>query len=285
MMLNRGRGDGEDGIVLVNVLAVLALASAVVLIMVSLQDSATLRSRRFAEAAQALAIAEGGELSAITALRRDAADGNDGDHRGEAWAAIEETDAPVEGGSFTLRIEDAQGRYNLASMARAGSGGVFPRIAKAAGIDAVEAARIELALRAVGRIERADILLQLGLTEAELARLTPYVTILPRPTRINLNSADEALLAALFDDALAARLLVAKRQSQGFLTSRDVRELRAVVPFGTTFSSDYFRVRADVRIGDTHQTVESLIERRGDKVNVVSRKRESGDTLPDAATF
>ncbi|MGB3722500.1 MAG: type II secretion system protein GspK [Pacificimonas sp.] len=283
----RGVGTGDEGgIVLVNVLAVLALASAIILIMVSAQDSATLRSSRFAEAAQALAIAEGGELSAISALRRDAlAEDSDVDHRGEAWAAIEETDAPVEGGSFTLRIEDAQARYNLANMVPAGSAGIFPRIAEAAGIDRAEGARIELAVRTAGGIDDMTMLSRLGVTAGQLRALAPFVTVLPRPTRVNLNNADEALLAALFDDPLAARLLIERRNRQGFVTREDVRALKAVAPFGTSFRSDYFRVQSGVRIGATRQVLTSLLERRGKRVSVIERKRGSGDTLSDAAAL
>ena len=273
----------ESGIVLVNVLAVLALASSVVLIMVAYQDSALFRSQRFAEAAQALAVAEGGELSAVAALRRDAETAGEADHRGESWTTIEETDAAIEGGRFTLRIRDAQARYNLNSMLRGGSAGVFPRIAEAAGFERAEAMRIELGIRALGGLDALSNLSVLGVNPEAQDRLVPYVTVLPVSTRINLNTASEALLAALFDDPLAAKLLVAKRDRQGFVTHEDVRSFRAVAPFGSGYSSDFFVVTTEARIGGTAQTLESLIDRRGGDVRVISRERRSGGTLSDAA--
>ena len=62
----------REGMILLNVLLVLAVASVAVLIMVSTQDIEVQRSTRLRDAAQASAYARAGELSAVTALRRDA---------------------------------------------------------------------------------------------------------------------------------------------------------------------------------------------------------------------
>ena len=82
------RRPDREGMILLNVLLILAVASVAVLVMVTSQDIEVQRSTRRRDAAQAGAYARAGELSAITGLRRDArrrrgqqGDGGERDHR------------------------------------------------------------------------------------------------------------------------------------------------------------------------------------------------------------
>ena len=63
---------GEEGMILVNVLMFVAIAAGLVLLMINREELALDRGLRTREAARALAIVRGGELSAVVALRRDA---------------------------------------------------------------------------------------------------------------------------------------------------------------------------------------------------------------------
>ena len=63
--------DGETGMILVNVLMFVAIASGLVLLMINREELALSRGLRTSEASRALAVVRGGEVSAIVALRRD----------------------------------------------------------------------------------------------------------------------------------------------------------------------------------------------------------------------
>ena len=63
--------EGEAGMILVNVLMFVAIASGLVLLLINREELALDRALRTREAARALAVVRGGELSAVVALRRD----------------------------------------------------------------------------------------------------------------------------------------------------------------------------------------------------------------------
>ena len=67
--------DRQSGVVLINVLVTLALASTVLYAMISLSDLSIKRSQRYSEAAQAQALIVAAEASLISALSRDMTDG------------------------------------------------------------------------------------------------------------------------------------------------------------------------------------------------------------------
>lgn len=127
----------------------------------------------------------------------------------------------------------------------------------------------------------------LGLDEASSAALAPYVTILPRVTPVNINTASrEVLAAAMQIDVATADRLVQARQRTPF---KSVNDAQALLPGGTAppsgmvgVESDFFEVLGQLRI--EHRVVEerSLVERRGLQVITVSRER-TGLTL-DART-
>lgn len=247
--------EDERGVILVNVLLFVAIAAGVVMLMIRAEDGAIARSVRLREASRALAAAQGAELSAVTALRRDLATAPQTDSPDEAWAQVSERDAPIAGGKFDLLVADATGRFNLANLAGDDPAALLlgSRIATAAGLSPDQALATLRLVRA-GRTPPLD--------PAVLARLAPLVTLLPLATPINLNAADEAMLAVLVGDPLKARRLVETRTRQGRLTLADFAAADALVPPGTGFTSSLYWSRARVRIGDTTQQLTSLIRRR-----------------------
>jgi hypothetical protein len=60
------------------------------------------------------------------------------------------------------------------------------------------------------------------------------VTALPGTTTLNLNAADEEMLALLFRDPLIAQRLVAVRARQGYLTAKDLADQNVSLPWGTS---------------------------------------------------
>lgn len=259
-----GRGD-EQGMILVNVLMFVAIASGLVLLMISREELALDRSLRGREAARAAAIVRGGELSAISALRRDAKESPDVDHIGERWASIGAQGAAIDGGSFDLAVSDAEGRFNVNAL-RSGEVApvlIFQKLATVVGLDEAQMTQAIAYVRGQGPVtDVRPIRLLPGVDQGAAARLERMVTALPGNTQINLNAADQELLAILFDDPVIAERLVAIRKRNGQITLRDLSDQKVTQPPGTSFRSDTFWVRVRATIGGTAQDGATLIQRK-----------------------
>ncbi|TKD52255.1 general secretion pathway protein GspK [Sphingomonas baiyangensis] len=250
--------------ILVNVLLFVAIASAMVLLMVNREELALGSSLRMREAARALAIVRGGEVSAVVALRRDAAEAPDTDHRGEPWAALAESGIAIEGGSFDLVIADAEGRFNINNLRTGEAAPViqFAAIAREAGFDEEQTLAAIAYVRGFGPITDLRPIRLAGIEPEVADRVQALVTALPGTTQINLNAAPREMLAFLFRDESVADQLLAIREREGAITSETLGELNLSVPPGTRFSSDTFWVRTRAAIGNTVQSGAALIQRR-----------------------
>lgn len=263
--MSRAPRDSEQGMILVNVLMFVAIASGLVLLMINREELALDRSLRGREAARAAAIVRGGELSAITALRRDAQDSPDADYAAEPWGGIGARGAAIAGGGFDLAVSDAEGRFNVNSLR---SGAVepvilFQKLAAIAGLDEAQTTDAIAYVRAQGPVsDTRPIRLIPGADRSAIAWLERMVTALPGTTTINLNTADQELLGLLFDDPIVAERLVALRKRNGQITLRDLSDLKVTQPPGTSFKSNTFWVRIRATVGDTMQDGATLIQRR-----------------------
>lgn len=272
--------ERDSGVVLINVLVMLALTASVVYAMMALSDLSITRSQRFSAAGQAQALIAAGEATAIVALRRD--DGT-ADHLAEDWSSVGQETVAIEGGRFALRIEDAQGRFNLNSLTGSGALGLqtLSRLVEALDMTPDVTARIAARLAAPAPLERlSDLVAEAGLTDAEAARLETLVNVLPGPTPVNINTAPPALLAALTDNPVQARQLEGIRSRQGFLTPADVAAVQVILPPGAGYTSRYFWVTVTVEVDGTRQTLRSLLQRRSGAggravVEVIARDRPS----------
>lgn len=191
------------------------------------------------------------------------------------------------------RIEDAQSRFNLTDLALFGkpspgavlalqrlcsSVGVNPSLAQALA-EAVAAAQAPgsklLPIRELQDVARISP----AMAEA-LPRLAPYVTVLPRATAVNANTASPRVLEAVLDVASdqAARL-VARRKQRHFDTLQDIQTFlgESAPPridsslVGT--GSDFFEAIARVRIGDFEYAERALIQRVGAFSQVLRMQR------------
>lgn len=259
------REHDEQGMILVNVLMFVAIASGLVLLMISREELALDRSLRGREAARAAAIVRGGELSAISALRRDARESPQVDHAGERWASIGARGAAIDGGSFDLAVSDAEGRFNVNAL-RSGEVApvlIFQKLAAIAGLDEAQMTEAIAYVRSQGPVtDVRPIRLLPGVDRDAVARLERMVTALPGNTQINLNAADQELLAILFDDPVVAERLAAIRKRNGQITLRDLSDQKVSQPPGTSFRSDTFWVRVRATIGGTAQDGATLIQRK-----------------------
>ena len=273
--------DPQQGVVLINVLVILALTSTVVFSMVSLSDISIARSQRFSEAAQAQALIAAGEASAIVTLRRDMTAADPSDSLNDGWAKIAQKPAEIAGGSFALQISDAQGRFNLRNLRGGGIADqqMLQRILSTLGLPADAAARITARLAQPSPPERvADVARDAGLPAAAAAAFADLVTILPERTDININTAPFPVLAALCENPVQARTLDRLRTQRGALTPNDLRAAKLVLLPGAGFSSRYFDVTVAVTIAGTQQSSHSLLYRQtglGGQPDVIAIRRET----------
>ena len=132
-MKSRRTQRDERGMILLNVLIIVMLATAILAIMLAGDDDDIERSILLRDASQAMATARGAELSAIAALRRDAASGSMADTLDEKWAQISDRDARIEGGTFSFAVADAQAKFNINSLGRGDALSQLKTAAKAFG--------------------------------------------------------------------------------------------------------------------------------------------------------
>lgn len=199
---------------------------------------------------------------------------------------------PIEGGSVEGRITDAQGRFNLGSLAVDDPGGGrrenFERLVASLGLPTDAVTRIVSWIAAHQRLaasagEKAFIPLVAGelaevpgLAPRTLSTLAPYVVALPPRTPLNVNTASAALLAAAVSglDHAAAEALVESRRSQPFTS---VGNFRTRLPAGASpgdmgrFSVDsrYFLVRVTARESDTLAGASALVHRGAGAATIV----------------
>jgi general secretion pathway protein K len=230
-------------------------------------------------------------------LAQDARD-NNVDHLGEGWASSL-APLPVEGGELAGGVTDQQGLFNLNSLVREGKASasdlaVFrkllellqlsPALADAVvdwidpdaevtypgGAEDMDYLVLDPPYRAGNQpLTTVDGLARVkGFDAATLERLRPFVTALPKPTPVNVNTAPpEVLAAAVADLSLdQARVLVDGRKKQYF---KDLADFRARLPKTVTQVNDvvlsvdsrYFLVSGHARFGRAKVGYAALLER------------------------
>lgn len=126
-----------------------------------------------------------------------------------------------------------------------------------------------------------DQLNWLGLSADAIARLQPYVVLLPKATPVNLNTAPREVIAALFDgmDLASAERLVQGRKGRPL---QAVADAAAFLPHGVTLDaarasvdSSFYIVTGRLRLEERQLEQRSLIQRDGLNMVVLARERIS----------
>lgn len=281
MAAPRRRPRPDSGVVLLNVLVILALCAALLVAMLRLSDNGIARSGLYSDASQALSVALAGEASAVAALRRDLAEAPLADHASEGWARIAQDPTPIPGGSFALQIADAQARLNLTGLTGVVALQRLQALAAALELRPEVAQRLALRLSQPQPAASLDSLARdAGISATEMDRLAPFVVLLPEPSPVNLNACPDLLLAVLFGNPATAAALAERRARQGFVTEGDLEAVSAVLPPGAGFTSRFFTVDTAVRIGAVEQRMHSLLQRGfgpGGVPVVAAVLRQTGD--------
>ena len=203
----------------------------------------------------------------------------------------------VEGGAMTGRIRDAQGRFNLNSLLRSGNPStpdinVYRRLlqslslndsllidslldwidadadAKPAGAEDTYYLTLQPPYRAANqRLESVEELrLVKGYDAKTVELLRPYVSALPEPTAVNINTADARVLSALFAQLpqSTAQQLVEQRDKTPFKDNNDLIQRAGMTPeagvsYGVT--SAYFYVYIDTLFGRLQHSRQVLVHR------------------------
>lgn len=226
------------------------------------------------------------------------------DHLGEPWAMVVPPMA-VDNGEVAGEIQDLDRRFNLNAVLSGSEADpkamlAYHRLLLNLGFSPAEAAQLAMSLAdwldaddadrhsggseigryaalsvplrpANGRLSGVGELHRLqGYSAAVIARLSPYVAVLPDRGTININTASAEVLSAVLPDldVDAARQLVARRESTWFRNLADFDSLlatpsssAALVPLAVL--SRYFQVGGRVRFGDAVVHSESLLYRDG----------------------
>lgn len=247
-------------------------------------------------------------------LREDARTGG-ADHLAEPWAVpleearlstflAAEQGATVSGADDTRdaflsgRIADMQARLNVANLI--GGGGIsapdlraFARLFEQLGLPPQQLSAFTENLRfasdtsadnrsggmAALMPQQIEQLVWLGLPPESVARIAPFVTLLPQRTPLNLNTAQAEVIQASVPglNLSDAQRLVAARQSAPFRSVADADRLLggtgtlAEGSFGV--ASRFFEVRGRLRLDGNVVEERSLVQRDGLEVKTLWRRR------------
>jgi general secretion pathway protein K len=235
------------------------------------------------------------------------------DHLGEPWAVpVVDTrmDETVTAGAklndnarpalLAGQIHDAQGRFNLGSLA--GVNGVasephlkaFRKLLSLVGRpESVADLVLARVLQTVPRVfegrmvlaERppliriADLLDIPGVDPASVTALEPFVVVLPRPTPVNIHTAPPEVLAAMIEglDVSGGRRFVSRREQTFYRTldqaKADLGNPPSLNPALLAVGSSFFTVTGVIRYDRVESQSETLLERLSDRVEVLWQLR------------
>lgn len=270
----------DRGVLLVNVLVALALGATIVVLMFTSQETLLDRTRRAANAAQAEALALGAETSVVTALRRDAIEEPETDHYAEAWALAAQEEIELSSGRFSVRVEDAQSRFNVNLLAATGVAPqlVLRRLMAVLDLPDQTADTIITYLDRNGPQTGLEQIVDLP--DESRRALAPHVTFLPTGGTVNINTAGLPVMAAVTGSPTTAQLLLKKRERVGFLTKEDLLDAGIIALTGAGFTSDVFDATVLAEVDGTEVMLRSRIlraERAGTMVALVISRQFGAD--------
>ncbi len=194
-------------------------------------------------------------------------------------------------------IVDAQARYNLRNLIDP-QGKVLPtelaaleRLCQTIGVAGDVATRIADGMRdalSPGAAGTAPLLPRstaqlawLGVEPEAMRRLEPYVTLLPKPTPVNVNTASrEVLVGAIkgLDLATAERLLQVRQRTPFKALLEVEQQIPGLSPLPAQqvgVKSEFFEISGRLRLGDRIVEQRSLVERRNREMIALQREQVS----------
>lgn len=295
-----GTWQHQRGLALITAVLVVAIVATVATTLALGEQVWFRQAMNMNARAQAESLRSGALAYAAILLTRDANQNNKTDHLGELWAKPLPP-LPVEDGMIAFAVQDAQSRFNLNNLVRSGKRSpddvlVFQRLLTAQGIDPalsealvdwldkdnlvspggaedIEYLSLPQPYRTANQLLQSvdELRLVKGFSAKNVEKLRPFITALPAPTSINVNTAPVNVLSALFANLPASALqpIIDSRISQPF---DEVSNFTGKLPAGTACPANlcdvktgYFMVTIDIRYGRLQRRTEALIERGAGK--------------------
>ena len=287
-----GTPHRQRGLALITAVLIVAIVATVATTLALGEQVWFRQAQNMKDRAQAISLRQGAASYAAILLGRDYVTI---DHLREIWAKPLPP-LPVEDGMIAFVVHDAQGLFNLNNLVRGGTEykpdiDMFKRLltlqrldpglsealvdwldlnsdVRPGGAEDIEYLSLPQPYRAANLpLQSVDELrLVKGFSANAVEKLRPYVTALPLPTAINVNTASEQVLAAMFTNLSPSVFepLTKKRLTQPFKSGPEfLAELppgtKTDVAYGTT--TNYFLVTIDIRYGRLQRQTLTLIHR------------------------
>lgn len=297
----------QRGVALITALLVVALTATTATFLLSQQSLWARQVENLRDQAQAANIARAGTNWARLILAEDE---NDADHMGEAWAASRFA-LPVDNGAVSLAVSDAQALFNLNNLVRddqlserdvqafqrlLAQFNLSPDLALAVadsidensetlypgGAEDLDYLSADPPYRAPNRVfmDAHDLIRVKGFDEDTVNKLKPFVTALPEPTAVNINTAPAEVLAAIIPDlSVAEAKSLTESMAQRFFSSlaelkEELPDITDVPQTSLAVSSQYFRIFARAEFGRAAFTSETLVARAGELPQIVWQKTQ-----------
>lgn len=211
-------GQRQKGLALVTVLLVMALLTMLVAGMLHSHQLLIGGVTQQIEASRLLRLARAGERYALTNLRREVGDVLQVTHGRQSWA--EPRALTLGEGQLNLRIEDLSGRLNLGALMAGKTPDplLLKRWERLCHSLQVEPPALG-GLVGQPMLDPTQLRTLPGVSAEVMARLQPWVVVLPKEARLNINTAPARLLAAFTElSPTVAGQLVRDRPEAGFPT-------------------------------------------------------------------
>ncbi len=247
-------------------------------------------------------------------LREDGRNGGP-DHLAEPWAVpleearlatffaadsnVTESADDVQQAFMSGQIIDAQSRLNVMNLIEGGKPfepvmRQFAKLFDLLGLPESELARLAENLRFAMDVsadnrsgsqaplvpQRVEQLVWLGLSPQSVSLLTPFVTILPMRTKINLNTAPAEVICATVEtlDMAGARQFVTARSASQLRTLADAKKMAGsraeeILETQHDVATSFFDVRGRLRLDQAVVLEHSLVQRLGSDVKTLWRER------------
>ena len=295
--------DRQRGVALITAVLVVAIAAIIATSMMSRQNFDTRRTANIIHRDQAIAYALGAEHWAGVELSKDAKT-NNYDHLKENWA-YEMPPLPIDGGFINGKLQDLQGRFNLNSVLDPLQAERLIRLCQAINVepDFIPALQDwidrDTEVRDNGAedesytlmnppyrtantflADTSELLLVKGVSVQDYNNLTFYISALPGNSDINVNTASPLLLQSLTHQVTLQDV----ERIIGIRTDKPYQDIDVFVEDEAfagkeisedhlTVSSQYFLLTADVMLGDTPLTLQSVLNRTPEgKITVIQRR-------------
>jgi general secretion pathway protein K len=277
----------QRGVALLMAMLVVALATVTAVSLVHEQSLSMRKTGHIQATENALMYSLGLEDYARLFLQKDSANSKI-DHLQEDWA-IGIPALPIDGGFLSGALQDEQSKINLNAIVEkevedrlrvlCNNLDVSPVFISAlkdwvdSDQDTVDAdgaeddyyTALEQPYRAANRnlTDLSELLLVKGVDREMFEIIAPFVTVLPTPTGLNLNTIPAEIYKTL-DTGLDAEKFIAERGEDAFGSLNDYKtrmDHPALIEKGLTVSTEYFLATGQITIGEKTLLVETLIHR------------------------